>query len=69
MRRGPIGNRVELLGSDYFVDRLGPRCPFCGKSWSDSGPCGDSIPENEGGWVGQNERRKERMQRRAANVS
>ncbi len=32
--------RADNLGSIYFVERFGKKC-FCGKAWSDSGPCGD----------------------------
>ncbi len=36
---------ADNLGSNFLVT-IGPRCPFCGKAWSDSGPCGDIPPED-----------------------
>jgi hypothetical protein len=48
------------LGSNYFVDRLGPVCPFCGEPWSSTKTCGDPDPQYAGGWRAQNKRRKDK---------
>jgi hypothetical protein len=62
---------ADQLGSNFLVDRIGPVCPFCGKNWSDSGPCGDPDPElGPRAWKDRfaAQRNRERRARRA-NVS
>jgi len=40
---------VRQMG-DFRAPEIGDRCPFCGKAWSDEGPCGDPEPDRRSWW-------------------